>query len=238
MHKPKITLFALLATLALTAITATTATTATAIPDMPELLQVKVGQTITTSSGVITITTLSGSKMKCTKSKGEGVITTRLEGTLNIDLEGCKEETLKTECLTKGDAKEVILEKLDWRLVYDTKPETGLNLGAGILFKVLEAHYECPKLAILVLLRGEFLGLLKPTNKLVKTLELVLQQNAGEPLEKTYWELVGGKEEEKTKETEPLESEQSSAKKFETEAAEIGSFTLTTANGEELLLDA
>ena len=194
MHKLKITLFALLATLALAA---TTAATATAIPDMPELLQVKEKSAIETKSGEARLQTLAGTAILCAKSKGKGEIVTRLEGTLALDFEGCKETSLKTECLSAGEAKETILaDKIDWRLVYDTEPETGTKLGAGIIFKLLETiHITCPKAGVLVLVFTGFevLGLLKPTNELVKVLTLQLEQAGGDNLENTYWELVEGK---------------------------------------------
>ena len=193
MHKLKITLFALLAILALSA--TATATATAAIPDMPELLQVKEKSKIETTSGKAKLTTLTKLLIDCAKSKGTGEIETRLTGTLDIDFEECKESALNTGCLSEGMTEKLILAKVAWRLVWDTKPVESKELGAGILLLLSGAvTIKCPtvKQTLVVLNDGEVLGLLKPTNKLVKVLELELKQEGGENLEKVYWELEGG----------------------------------------------
>jgi hypothetical protein len=193
MHSLKHALYTLLAMLALSA--TATATATAAIPDMPELLQVKEKSKIEWSSGKLKLTTLTKLLLDCAKSKGTGEIETRLTGTLDIDFEECKESALNTGCLSEGMTEKLILAKVAWRLVWDTKPAEGKELGAGILLLLSgEVKIKCPtvKQTLVILNDGEILGLVKPTNKLVKVLELELKQENGENLEKTYWELEAG----------------------------------------------
>lgn len=239
MRKPGTMLFALLVVLASSAAATTTATTTAtaAIPEMPELLQVKEGSKLEGQGEKIKFTTLKNTLLDCAKSKGTGEVMTRLTGTLDMNIEGCKESALKTECLSTGMPKEVILAPLSWRLIYDTKPEESLTLGAGIIFKLIEQiHITCPVVKILLLVKGEVLGLVKPTNQLVKGLEFELKQQAGENLEKVYWELEKGVFIEK-KLPEPLMSLSSTGKEFET-AAEEGVGRNVTTPGQEVLVDA
>ena len=217
--------------------------TASAALNLPEILPFKENQKLTFTAGESRIEEINSQKASSTKAKGEFVVgKTSSSGTATITFEGFEVQLPKEKCISLGgEIPGNVTIKLDWRLVFDTKPEAeGKNLGAGILFTILPetgVHLECQgKAKILYLLKGQFLGLLKPTNKKQKITMLTLEQAAGDNAEKTYWMLNAAKvfEEVKIKEGEMLLGLGSLANKYELAGVAIENGELTTAVEEEI----
>jgi len=151
-----------------------------------------------TSKKVTTFTILNGfAQTKCSEvvTEGEQEGSTAL-GSYHLHWKGCT-TNLGGTCTGLDDTAEpgTILGLGTFHLVFD-KLGAGAELGAGILFLTEHVHYTCeggfvPKTLVLVL--GEVLCLISPTNTLVSkvTIKCLKGANNGDPGETTYWTEAG-----------------------------------------------
>ncbi len=145
--------------------------------------------TLEGTSGKGTLETVGKSTVTCTSVTSLASLTGLKVGTYHLHFKGCKSSG--APCNSVGDEKEVILALGKTKLVYDKVTE---GLAAAILLEQEELHFTCTlgPIKVLVLVRGNLLGLIKPINVLTKTLELVVEQEKGKPKETKYWETETG----------------------------------------------
>ena len=198
--------WALLSMLATLLLGGNMATTAAAELDSPELLPFKEGTQYKVSGGAAKLETDAGAKVEVEKVSGKCVAgKTSLTGTCDFDLEGTLLPATKEKCKSLQDTTAgTVLVGVNYTLVFDTKPETGTSLGAGLLLTISkgtdaeekeeEVHFTCG--IILILLKGSVLALVKLTNTSTKELTLELKKHAtkvGDNAEESWFLLVEGK---------------------------------------------
>lgn len=116
-------------------------------------------------------------------------------GRFHVTASKCKTNVGGT-CTGLGDVSGSILTGGTWHLVF-AKLGTGVELDAGMVFLVEHAHFTCTVLfaSKLVLLLGEVICLITPTNTLSRTAKITCQHGAedGDPALVTYWNEEGKK---------------------------------------------
>ncbi len=145
-------------------------------------------------SGKGTLEVLKGNKVTCAKDKSEGTIeATKPLGLFHITFEGCK-GPLETVCTGLGDknAGEVLVLGT-YHFVFDKLGAKLSEAGVGVLFLLELLHFTCGEgiFAVLILVKGEVLCLIKPVNTLAKHFEIVCEQKEGDPKETVYWNEEG-----------------------------------------------
>jgi len=203
MARFRLLLFAMLAVLMLGALGAGTAF---AELGSPELLPFKEGTKYKVSGGAAKLETDAGAVIEAEKHSGTCVAgKTSLTGTCDFNFENTVLAATKEKCKSLQDTTAgTVLVGVNYTLVFDTKPETGTSLGAGILLTISKGtdaeekeetgHFTCG--IVLLLVKGSLLGLLKLTNTATKELTLELKKHAtkvGDNAEESWFLLVEGK---------------------------------------------
>lgn len=147
------------------------------------------GHTTTTT----TLSILEGfAETKCPEILIEGELSPRL-GPFHLHWHKCT-TNLGGTCTGLGDESGLILALGTAHLVWDALG-TGAELGAAILFLLEHVHFTCVILGSehLVLVLGEVLCLITPTNALAKTFTVKCEKGAkaGDPKETMYWNEAG-----------------------------------------------
>lgn len=141
------------------------------------------------ASGVLE-TLAGGLAISCTGVTLKGSFTSAAKGTTTLDFSGCN---AAGKCQTPGDAAGVILVgPNETHLVFDKLASEG-ELGVGVLLLGISLHITCSTIVgnVLILVRGNVLGLVKPINTKTKTAEVIFKQTAGDQAEKKWWNEAG-----------------------------------------------
>jgi hypothetical protein len=175
-----------LALVAVFALMALAATSAFALPEnLPQVKKTWTGKNDGESKPELE--SLTGTKVRCEKSKGTGEDTSDTTGKFTIDFEECSTPSFfNAKCNTSGDATGIILSTGTYHYVYDTLSP----LGVAVLFLPNETVFECSTF-LKTKVKGSLVCLiLEPTSSKLTHL-FHCEQSKGEQLETTWWNDAG-----------------------------------------------
>ncbi len=184
MKRTKTLATALLATALLGGLASTSAHAAENPEDSPSGEEKAFPIKYTGKSGETKFETVGRNAFDCKKSKTSGEYTGGRGGNIKYDFEECAANG--TNCNSSGDAAGIILVKGELLLVYDDLSPLDLAVLTTIS---PEVEILCGSLLKLKI-KGTFLVLFTgiTSGTAIEAAKLVLNQNAGKPEDKKYWE--------------------------------------------------